>query len=90
MVRKKEAASCFKPAMKYTTRIKSTGRNRSSGRSLVVLATKYALNWYISAARSLLSIALSCGNVNIAVKTGKNPQKTAMKKSSPACKDRSG
>ena len=52
----------------------------------MVLAKKYALSLYISAALSLFSIARSCGNANIAVKTGKNPQKTAMKKSKPACK----
>lgn len=85
-VRKKEQALIRKPAMKYTTTRKSTGNIRSSGRSLVVLATKYALNLYMSAARSLLSMALSWGNVKMAVKTGKNPQNTAMKKSNPACK----
>lgn len=51
----------------------------------MVRARKYALNLYISAALSLFSIARSCGNAKIAVKTGKNPQKTAMKKSNPAC-----
>lgn len=52
----------------------------------MVRARKYALNLYISAALSLFNIARSCGNAKIAVKTGKNPQKTAMKKSKPACK----
>ena len=52
----------------------------------MVRARKYALNLYISAALSLFSMARSCGNAKIAVKTGKNPQKTAMKKSKPACK----
>lgn len=85
-VRKKEPAFILNPAMKYTTTRKSTGNIRSSGRSLVVLATKYALNLYMSAARSLLSMALSWGNVKMAVKTGKNPQNTAMKNSNPACK----
>jgi hypothetical protein len=42
----------------------------------------------MSAARSLLNMALSWGNVKIAVNTGKNPQKTAMKNSSPACNAR--
>jgi hypothetical protein len=42
----------------------------------------------MSAARSLLNMALSWGNVKIAVNTGKNPQKTAMKNSSPACNPR--
>lgn len=60
---------------------------RSRGRSLVVRARKYALSLYMSAARSLLNMALSCGNVKIAVNTGKNPQKTAMKNSSPACNE---
>lgn len=59
MLRKKVSALSLKPAMKYTTTRKSTGNNRSSGRSLVVLATKYALNLYMSAARSLVSMALS-------------------------------
>lgn len=59
MVRKKEPASILRPAMKYTMIRKSTGNMRSSGRSLVVLATKYALSLYMSAARSLLSMALS-------------------------------
>lgn len=86
-VRKKASASCFNPAMKYTTKRKSTGSIRSSGISLVVLAKKYALNLYMSADRSLFSIALSCGNVKIAVKTGKNPQNTAMKNSNPDCNE---
>ncbi|KAL3825679.1 hypothetical protein ACJIZ3_021708 [Penstemon smallii] len=84
-VRKKEPTFILKPAIKYTTRRKSTGNIRSSGRSLVVLATKYALNLYMSAALSLLSIALSWGNVKMAVNTGKNPQNTEMKNSNPAC-----
>lgn len=87
MVRKKEPVFILKPAIKYTTTRKSTGSIRSSGRSLVVLATKYALNLYISAARSLLNMALSWGNVKMAVKTGKKPQNTAMKNSNPACKN---
>lgn len=86
-VRKKAQASCVKPAMKYTTKIKSTGSIRSKGMSLVVLAKKYALNLYISADLSLFSIALSCGNVKIAVKTGKKPQNTAMKNSNPDCNE---
>lgn len=63
MVRKNAFALCFRPAMKYTILRKSSGSRRSSGRSLVVLATKYALNLYMSAARSFCNIALSCGNV---------------------------
>lgn len=59
MLRKKGPALSLKPAMKYTTRRKRTGSNRSSGRSLVVLATKYALSLYMSAALSLLSTARS-------------------------------
>lgn len=82
-LRKKDSALNLKPAIKYTTTRNNTGNIKSSGRSLVVLATKYALNLYIFDSRSLLSIALSWGNVNIAVNTGKNPQNTAMKKSSP-------
>lgn len=85
MLRKKGPALSLKPAIKYTTRRKSMGSNRSSGRSLVVLARKYALNLYMSAARSLVSMALSWGNAKMAVKTGKNPQNTAMKNNSPAC-----
>lgn len=84
IVRKNEPTSILRPAIKYTTTRKSTGNIRSRGRSLVVLATKYALNLYISAARSLLSIALSWGNVKMAVNTGKKPQNTAMKNSNPA------
>lgn len=86
-VRKKAETSCVKPAMKYTTKIKSTGSIRSNGMSLVVRAKKYALNLYISADLSLFSIALSCGNVKIAVKTGKNPQNTAIKNRSPDCNE---
>lgn len=59
MLRKKVSALSLKPAMKYTMTRNSTGSNRSSGRSLVVLATKYALNLYMSAARSFVSMALS-------------------------------
>lgn len=59
MLRKKGEADSLKPAMKYTTTRKSMGSIRSSGRSLVVLAKKYALNLYMLAARSLLSMALS-------------------------------
>lgn len=59
MVRKKGEALSLKPAMKYTTTRNSMGSKRSSGRSLVVLAKKYALNLYMLAARSLLNMALS-------------------------------
>lgn len=58
-LRKKDSALSLNPAMKYTTTRKSTGNIKSSGRSLVVLATKYALNLYILDSLSLLSIALS-------------------------------
>ncbi|KAL3839378.1 hypothetical protein ACJIZ3_023969 [Penstemon smallii] len=53
IVSKKEAAFILKPAIKYTTRRKSSGNIRSSGRSLVVLATKYALNLYICSCKNL-------------------------------------
>lgn len=59
MLRKKGEALSRKPVIKYTTTRNNIGRNRSSGRSLVVLAKKYALNLYMFAARSLLSMALS-------------------------------
>ena len=85
MERKKWQTLSLKPAMKYTTRRKRMGSTRSRGRSLVVLATKYALSLYISAALSFDSIALSCGNAKTDVNTGKNPQNTAMKNSRPAC-----
>lgn len=49
----------FKPVMKYTIATNSMGWMRSKGRSLVFLATKYALSLYISTDLSLTSIALS-------------------------------
>lgn len=59
MLRKKCVAVALRPAMKYTITMNMMGRKRSSGRSLVVLAKKYALSLYMSTARSLFSIALS-------------------------------
>ena len=59
MLRKNGSALSLRPAMKYTISRKITGRKRSSGKSLVVLAMKYALNLYMSTARSLFNIALS-------------------------------
>lgn len=58
-LRKKDSALNLNPAIKYTTTRKSTGNIKSSGRSLVVLATKYALSLYIFDSLSLISIALS-------------------------------
>lgn len=59
MVRKNADTSSFKPAMKYTMPRNITGRMRSSGRSLEVLAIKYALSLYISTDLSFASMALS-------------------------------
>lgn len=59
IVRENAAKLGFKPAMKYTININNMGRMRSKGRSLVFLATKYALSLYISTDLSLTSIARS-------------------------------
>lgn len=61
------------------------GKMRSKGRSLVFLANKYALSLYMSTDLSFTNIALSCGNVNMAVNSGKNAQNTDMKNNNPAC-----
>lgn len=59
IVRENASKLGFKPAMKYTININNMGRMRSKGRSLVFLATKYALSLYISTDLSLTSIARS-------------------------------
>ena len=73
------------PTMKYTISKNTTGRIRSKGRPLMFRATKYALSLYISADLSFINIAHSRGKVKIAVNTGKKPQNTEVKNSSPAC-----
>lgn len=83
-VRENAAKLGFIPTIKYTMSMKRIGKMRSKGRSVIFRAAKYALSLYIPADLSFINITLSCGKVKIAVKQGKNPQKTEMKNSNPA------